>query len=105
MKISELMLLLERLNFSSFRAFFLCILRDLHIPLDPVESTGNVFIWGTLESRTQKTDICILSGLNEGVWPRRLRSDFWLNEKMRRDMGLQSQSHTLGLAADFQMLL
>ncbi len=93
----------RKLNFASFRAFFTCILKNLHIPLNPIDSTENVFIWGTLESRTQKTDICILSGLNEGVWPRRPRSDFWLNEKMRGDIGLQSQNHTLGLAAhDFQ---
>ena len=37
--------------------------RNSHISHD------NILIWGTLEARANGTDLLILSGLNEGIWP------------------------------------
>ena len=93
----------KNLSLVSFRALVLRLIKDLHIPSGTTYTSNKAYIWGTLESRTQVTDVCILGGLNEGTWPRRLLSDFWLNLKMRRDIGLSSHEHTVGLAAhDFQ---
>ena len=93
----------RKMNSVSFQELVLHLIKDLHLPFDPVKASEKVYIWGTLESRTQSTDLCILGGLNEGVWPRHVRNDFWLNSKMRADMGLSAYDQTIGLAAhDFQ---
>ncbi len=93
----------RKMNSMSFRSFFLHLVKDLHFPFDPIKTINGVYIWGTLESRTQSTDLCILGGLNEGTWPRRMGSDFWLNSKMRIDVGLPTHDQSIGLAAhDFQ---
>ena len=68
---------------------------------DPVRS--DVRILGTLEARGQTSDVVILGGLNEGVWPSSAKSDPWLNRAMRDDLGLLSSDRETGLAAhDFQ---
>ena len=93
----------RKMNSFSFREFVLHLIKELHLPFDPSEASEQVYIWGTLESRTQSTDLCILGGLNEGIWPRHIRNDFWLNSKMRADMGISAYDQTIGLAAhDFQ---
>ena len=64
---------------------------------------SSVFIWGTLESRTQHADIFILSGLNEGVWPGYYKDDPWLNRSMRSAIGVDLLERKIGLSAhDFQ---
>ena len=45
-------------------------------------------IWGPLEARLQHSDLTILSGLNEGVWPPEPAVDPWMSRPMRRDFGL-----------------
>ncbi len=56
-------------------------------------------ILGLLEARMISTDVVILGGLNEDVWPRLPRSDPWLNRPMRGELGLQQPERRLGLAA------
>jgi ATP-dependent helicase/nuclease subunit B len=63
-----------------------------------------VFIWGLLEARLQSTDVIVLGGLSEGVWPPLGESGPWMNRAMRQAVGLPSPEEQLGLAAhDFVM--
>ena len=65
--------------------------------------SSSVFIWGTLESRTQNADVVILAGLNEGVWPIYSADEPWLNRPMRALVGLDLFERKIGLSAhDFQ---
>lgn len=65
-----------------------------------------VAIWGTLEARVQGADLCILGGLNDGVWPDLPPPDPWLNRKMRADAGLLLPDRRIGLSAhDFQQAI
>jgi ATP-dependent helicase/nuclease subunit B len=63
-----------------------------------------VFIWGLLEARLQCTDVIVLGGLSEGVWPPLGESGPWMNRAMRQAVGLPSPEELLGLSAhDFVM--
>tara|TARA_B100000674_G_C37947452_1_gene965617 strand:- start:627 stop:2666 length:2040 start_codon:yes stop_codon:yes gene_type:complete len=74
--------------------------RNSHISHD------NILIWGTLEARANGTDLLILSGLNEGIWPAQPDPDQWMNRKMRIDAGLLLPERRIGLAAhDFQQAM
>ena len=69
-------------------------------------SHNDILIWGTLEARGNGTDLLILGGLNEGVWPAQPDSDQWMNRKMRKDAGLLLPDRKMGLAAhDFQQAM
>ena len=69
-------------------------------------SHNDILIWGTLEARGNGTDLLILSGLNEGIWPAQPESDQWMNRKMRKDAGLLLPDRKIGLAAhDFQQAM
>ena len=66
----------------------------------------DILIWGTLEARVQGTDLLILAGLNEGIWPEPPSPDPWLNRKMRHDAGLLLPERRIGLSAhDFQQAI
>ena len=74
--------------------------RNSHISHD------NILIWGTLEARANGTDLLILSGLNEGIWPAQPEPDQWMNRKMRIDAGLLLPERRIGLSAhDFQQAM
>jgi hypothetical protein len=74
---------------------------DYH-PVSEGENSS-VFIWGTLESRTQHADLFILAGLNEGIWPGSYKDDSWLNRPMRSAIGIDLLERKIGLSAhDFQ---
>lgn len=63
----------------------------------------NILILGTLEARVQNTDVVILGGMNEGIWPASPAPDPWLNRKMRKDLGLLLPERQIGLSAhDYQ---
>ncbi len=47
-------------------------------------------ILGPIESRFTHPDVCILGGLNDGVWPLIPDSGPWLNRPMRQKLGLPS---------------
>lgn len=60
-------------------------------------------IWGVLEARLQSSDLLILGGLNEGVWPADSAADPWMSRPMREAFGLVSPEMRIGLAAyDFE---
>ena len=72
-----------------------------------VRETVNVHplikFWGTLDARISNTEITILGGMNEGIWPQIKNADHWLNRSMRKEAGLLSQERKVGLLAhDFQ---
>ena len=70
---------------------------------EAAEPDPRVRIWGTLEARVQGTDLAILAGLNDGVWPDLPDPDPWLNRRMRAQAGLLMPERRIGLAAhDFQ---
>ena len=56
-------------------------------------------IWGPLEARLQRTDVMILGGLNEGVWPGEIQSDPWMNRPMRASYGLPPLEQRIGQSA------
>lgn len=63
-------------------------------------------IRGPREARIAGDDVLILSGLNEGGWPRALSPDPWLSRQMRAQAGLTSPERLIGLAAhDFQQAI
>lgn len=56
-------------------------------------------IWGLREARLQKSDVMILAGLNEGMWPPEPVTDPWLSRPMREAIGLPSPERKIGLTA------
>ena len=56
-----------------------------------------------MDARISNTEITILGGMNEGIWPQIKNTDHWLNRSMRKEAGLLSQERKVGLLAhDFQ---
>lgn len=61
-----------------------------------------IYVWGSIEARLQRTEMVILAGLNEGTWPRDIRPDPWINRSMRSKLGLPPLERRIGLnALDF----
>lgn len=59
-------------------------------------------ILGPIEARLFHPDLCIIGGLNEGIFPETPDSGPWLNRPMRRALGLPvPETKTAALAADF----
>lgn len=56
-------------------------------------------ILGPLEARLQSSDLVILGGLNEGVWPGDAGADPFLSRAMRAQLGLPSPERRTGLSA------
>ncbi len=56
-------------------------------------------IWGPLEARLQNTDLMILGGLNEGVWPSDIKPDPWMSKSMRDEFGLPVLERRIGQSA------
>lgn len=72
----------------------------------PYGQHPRVRILGLLEARLIKTDLMILSGLNEGVWPAPPSPDPWLPVAVRRALGLPGADLRIGLSAhDFASML
>ncbi|WP_438954907.1 double-strand break repair protein AddB [Cognatiyoonia sp.] len=70
---------------------------------NPDTGRSDILILGTLESRVNTTDLVILGGLNEGIWPQSSNPDPWLNRQLRQNAGLLSPERQVGLSAhDFQ---
>ncbi|WP_281857428.1 PD-(D/E)XK nuclease family protein [Litoreibacter halocynthiae] len=77
-----------------------------HEVRDPNAPHPGIMIWGTLEARVQGSDMVILAGLNDGIWPELPGPDPWLNRQMRRDAGLLLPDRRIGLSAhDFQQAI
>jgi len=56
-------------------------------------------ILGVIEARLQTSDLMILGGLNEGVWPGLPAPDPWLAPRIRAELGLPGLERRIGLAA------
>lgn len=56
-------------------------------------------ILGPIESRFFHPDVCILGGLNDGVWPLIPESGPWLNRPMRQKLGLPSPESKIAESA------
>jgi ATP-dependent helicase/nuclease subunit B len=67
---------------------------------------GRIAIWGTLEARLQTVDTLVVSGLNEGSWPRRAEADRFMSRMMKGGLELEPPERRIGLAAhDFIMAM
>lgn len=63
-------------------------------------------IWGPREAREAGSDLVIMAGLNDGIWPRLPDPDPWLNREMRKEAGLLLPERQIGLAAhDYQQAI
>ncbi len=58
-----------------------------------------IFIWGLIEARLQQTDLVVMGGLNEGVWPSLPMPDPWLAPAIRTALGLPGLERRIGLEA------
>ncbi len=56
-------------------------------------------ILGLLEARLLGSDVTILGGLNQGVWPGEPQTDPWLSRPMKNDLGLGPPERRIGLSA------
>src|SRR6476659_3539611 len=65
----------------------------------PYGGHPRISIWGLLEARLQRTDLMVLGGLNEGVWPALPAPDPWLPPKIRAALGMPTLDGRIGLAA------
>jgi len=62
-------------------------------------------ILGPLEARLIQSDVMILGGLNEGVWPPEVSVDPWMSRPMKNKFGLAAPELRIGLSAhDFVQL-
>ncbi|WP_265562920.1 double-strand break repair protein AddB [Sphingomicrobium arenosum] len=72
----------------------------------PYGGHPRIQLLGLLEARLLQSDLMILGGLNEGVWPADSGSDPWLAPRLRRLLGLPGLDSRIGLAAhDFMSAL
>ena len=72
----------------------------------PYGGHPRIFIWGLLEARLQHAELVVLGGLNEDVWPALPAPDPWLPPRVRRELGMTSLEHRIGLSAhDFASAL
>src|SRR5213079_2455156 len=72
----------------------------------PESASAQLHIYGQLEARLTESDLVILGGLVEGVWPPTPRVDPWLSRPMRHELGLDLPERRIGLSAhDFAQLL
>jgi len=72
----------------------------------PQATAARLRIYGPLEARLTESDVVILGGLVEGVWPPAPRTDPWLSRPMRSQLGLDLPERRIGLSAhDFAQLL
>lgn len=72
----------------------------------PFGQHPRVKILGLIEARLIKTDLMVLAGLNEGIWPAPPSPDPWLPVSVRRQLGLPGPDIRIGLSAhDFASLL
>ena len=58
-----------------------------------------IFIWGLIEARLQQTDLVILGGLNEGIWPSLPAPDPWLAPAIRAELALPGLERRIGIEA------
>ena len=68
------------------------------IPVRPKYGTHpRLKIMGPIEARHIHSDIMILGGFNEGVWPQKTASDPWLSRPMKKDFGFPLPEKSIGV--------
>ena len=93
------------LNAHEYLALLIQHFARLRIAL-PVPDNAVVSVMGALEMRLHQADIVIIPQMNKGIWPRFISPEPWLNQAMRRQLGLNFAEHQGALAAhDLCMLL
>ncbi len=81
-----------------YRSFFERAMADMAVRL-PVPADQPLRIFGLLEARLMASDVMILAGLNERLWPREPDTDPWLNRPDRERLGLPTPERRIGLTA------
>jgi ATP-dependent helicase/nuclease subunit B len=81
-----------------YRSFFERAMADMAVRL-PVPADQPLRIFGLLEARLMASDVMILAGLNERLWPREPDTDPWLNRPERERLGLPTPERRIGLTA------
>ena len=81
-----------------YRAFFDRAVGDMAVRI-PVAIDQPLRIFGLLEARLLASDVMILAGLNERLWPREPDADPWLTRPERERLGLQTPERRIGLSA------
>lgn len=72
----------------------------------PAPKDSGIAIWGLLEARLLSTDLTILAGVNEGLWPAPADPGPWLSRNMAIAIGLEPEERRQGqMAHDFEMAL
>ncbi len=93
------------LNCSDYAALFDRLMAETPVR-GPHRSHRRIKILGLLEARLLRTDLMILGGLDEAVWPPQARTDPFLNRPMRAALGLTAPERRIGRTAhDFEMAL
>ena len=85
-------------NAHAFPAF-LRVMMDGVAVRPPQGGHPRIHIWGLIEARLQQTDLVILGGLNEGVWPSLPAPDPWLAPAIRAELGLSGLERRIGIEA------
>ena len=65
----------------------------------PMRSHPRLKILGLLEARLMPSDLALLGGLDETVWPPQSNADAFLNRPMRAELGLSSPERRIGQTA------
>lgn len=70
------------------------------------ETHTRLALLSPLEARLQYYEMCILAGVNEGMWPQGASPSPWMNRQMRASIGMPDTDKRIGLAAhDFLQCL
>jgi ATP-dependent helicase/nuclease subunit B len=67
--------------------------------LGQIKSHPRIKIWGLLEARLMSSDLVVLAGLDETVWPPETRADPFLNRPWRDELGLPAPERRIGQTA------
>lgn len=90
-------------------ANYLTILQQLAAPEIYREKQGwnpQIAAINPIEARLLSFDVVILADLNEGCWPLKLKHDPWLNNAMRKELGLTTYEENLSKSAhDFYIAM
>lgn len=71
-----------------------------HLTIRPNFGTHpRLSILGPIEGRLYHPDVCILSGLNEGIWPTMPETGPWINRLMREKLGLPALEEKIAESA------
>ncbi|MBX9977890.1 MAG: PD-(D/E)XK nuclease family protein, partial [Alphaproteobacteria bacterium] len=104
--LQELTHIYKHLSKRAWHDIFHHSLKGISIPQSPPQGDININIIGLMEARVEKADVMIITGLEEGILPRRIDPDPWLSPHIRRILNLPTPEELTGLQAqDFFMSL